>query len=133
MARRALLLAAFACLLAVGARAARVVAVGDIHGEIGGFDSVLRAAALTDADGRWVGGDAILVQTGDVTDRGPRVKAVMDRLRSLQGQAPTQGGRVVAMLGNHEFSNLSHLFDTSSTPIEVYHQTWADFEIHSQG
>ena len=126
---RRILLAALAlvCLPASSVSAARVVAVGDIHGEIDGFDSVLRAARLIDAEGRWVGGDAILVQTGDVTDRGPRVRAVMDRLRALSRQAPDDGGRVVALLGNHEVSNLSHLFDESSTPAEVYHQTWADF------
>ncbi len=111
----------------VAAHAARIVAVGDIHGEIDGFDSVLRAAALIDEDGRWVGGDAILVQTGDVTDRGPRVREVMDRLRSLEEQAPAQGGRVVALLGNHEFSNLTHLFDESSTPARVYKEIWAAF------
>jgi hypothetical protein len=110
-----------------GAQAARIVAVGDVHGEIEGFDSVLRAAALIDENARWVGGDAILVQTGDTTDRGSRVRAVLDRLRSLQQQAPAQGGRVVALLGNHEVSNLIHLFDERSTPAEVYHQIWSDF------
>jgi hypothetical protein len=109
------------------AGAARIVAVGDIHGEIDGFDAVLQATRLTDANGRWVGGDAILVQTGDVTDRGPRVRAVMDRLRALEQQAPAAGGRVVALLGNHEISNLAHLFDETSTPPEVYRQTWASF------
>ena len=127
---RKLLLPALLWLLSGGsADAARIVAIGDVHGEIDGFDSILRAAALTDGDGRWVGGDAILVQTGDVTDRGARVRAVIDRLRSLQEQAPAQGGRVVPLLGNHEFSNLIHLFDTTSTPAEVYHQIWADFAV----
>lgn len=128
MARRQLvLLLTLAALLAGAARGARIVAVGDVHGEIDGFDSVLQATALTDLEGRWVGGDAILVQTGDVTDRGARVKDVMDRLRALQEQAPTQGGRVVALLGNHEVSNLTHLFDERSTPAAIYRQIWADF------
>jgi hypothetical protein len=122
-----LLLLALAWLQAGTVQGARIVAVGDVHGEIDGFDSVLRAAALIDEDGRWVGGDAVLVQTGDVTDRGTRVRAVMDRLRSLQEQAPAQGGRVVPLLGNHEISNLIHLFDETSTPAAVYHQIWRAF------
>ena len=126
-ARALLLIGVLLGLAASAAPAARIVAVGDVHGEIDGFDSVLRAARLIDEAGRWVGGDATLVQTGDVTDRGPRVRAVMDRLRSLELQAPAQGGRVIALLGNHEISVMSHLFDETSTPREIYHQTWADF------
>ncbi len=126
--RRPLLLLSLLWLLSGnGAEAGRVVAVGDIHGEIDGFDSVLRAAALIDAEGRWVGGDAILVQTGDLTDRGPRVRPVMDRLRALEQQAPAQGGRVVALLGNHEIGNLISYFDDHSTPAEVYERIWGDF------
>ncbi len=128
MVRALLLLAGLIWLLPQGtAWAARIVAVGDVHGEIEGFDSVLRAAALMDQDGNWVGGDAILVQTGDLTDRGPRVRAVMDRLRSLQEQAPSRGGRVVGLLGNHEISNLANLFDEQSTPARVYREIWSDF------
>jgi len=128
MVRQLLLLFGLIWLLPGGAaQAVRIVAVGDVHGEIDGFDSVLRAAALIDENGRWVGGDAVLVQTGDVTDRGLRVRAVMDRLRSLQEQAPAHGGRVVALLGNHEIGNLTHLFDEQSTPAEVYHQIWSAF------
>ena len=50
MMRRILLLLGLICLQAGAAQAARVVAVGDVHGEIDGFDSVLRAATLTDQD-----------------------------------------------------------------------------------
>ena len=129
MRRRALLsaLSLLGLALAGVAQAARIVAVGDVHGEIDGFDSVLEAAELVDGDGRWVGGEAVLVQTGDVTDRGSRVRAVMDRLRSLEAQAPAQGGRVVALLGNHEIYNLLHLFDELSTPPDIYRKIWSAF------
>ena len=128
MARRLLLLLLVLTWLHAGdLRAARIVAIGDVHGEPDGFDSVLRAAALIDQQGRWVGGDAILVQTGDLTDRGARVRDVIDRMRSLEEQAPAEGGRVVALLGNHEVNNLTHLFDEHSTPAKIYHQIWSDF------
>src|SRR5262245_16185550 len=83
-----------------------IVAIGDIHGDLDAFTRSLRAAGLTDAGGRWVGGSAVLVQTGDFLDRGPDVRAVMDRLMSLEAEAAVAGGRVIALLGNHEVMNL---------------------------
>lgn len=87
---------------AVGAAAERIVAVGDIHGNVQGFQAILRAADLLDGEGRWAGGDVTLVQTGDFVDRGPGVRAVMDLLMRLETEAAQAGGRVVVLLGNHE-------------------------------
>jgi hypothetical protein len=83
-----------------------VVAIGDIHGDLNAFDRSLRAAALTDQSGRWIGGRRVLVQTGDYLDRGPEVRGVLDRLMALETEAAAAGGRVVALLGNHEVMNL---------------------------
>jgi hypothetical protein len=85
----------------------RIVAIGDIHGEYAGVTSVLRAAGLLDARNRWNGGNATLVQTGDMLDRGPDVRKVMDLLMELERQAPRRRGRVVVLLGNHELMNLT--------------------------
>ena len=84
----------------------RVVAIGDIHGDFDAFVSVLREAGLVDSERRWIGGAATLVQTGDFTDRGPGVRAVMDLLMTLEDQAESAGGRVEVLLGNHEVMNL---------------------------
>ncbi len=86
--------------------APRVVAIGDVHGSDDGFLAVLRAAGLIDAAGKWSGGRATLVQTGDLTDRGAGVKRVFDIMRALAPQAAKAGGRVVPVLGNHEIMNL---------------------------
>jgi hypothetical protein len=106
--------AAWACglvLLAGGAGAeGRIVAVGDVHGEYQGFLDILEATGLVDEKGDWVGGKAVLVQTGDFTDRGAHVREVMDLLRKLEGQAEAAGGRVVVLLGNHEVMNLLDSF-----------------------
>jgi hypothetical protein len=80
----------------------RIVAVGDVHGAYDRFVAILRAAGLVDGRGRWAGANAILVQTGDVLDRGPDSRRVLDLLRRLERDAPRSGGRVVALLGNHE-------------------------------
>lgn len=86
--------------------APRVVAVGDVHGSLDGLLGILRAAGLVDASGRWSGGTATFVQTGDVTDRGADVRGVLDLLRRLGREAASAGGRVVPVLGNHEAMNL---------------------------
>jgi hypothetical protein len=103
--------AAFALCLTAGASSqqpapARVVAVGDIHGDYAAFNGILQAAKLIDASGVWTGGDAVLVQTGDYTDRGPDVKRVIELLRALESSAPRARGRVHVLLGNHEVMNM---------------------------
>ena len=80
----------------------RVVAVGDVHGGYEPFQAILRAAGLIDARRRWTGGRAILVQTGDLVDRGAESRQVLDLVRRLERDAARAGGRVHALLGNHE-------------------------------
>lgn len=84
----------------------RVVAIGDIHGDFDSFVSLLRQARLIDEHNRWSGGMTTLVQTGDFTDRGTKVREVIDLLMSLEAQARQSGGRILVTLGNHEVMNL---------------------------
>ena len=85
----------------------RVVAVGDIHGAYDRFVAILRAANLMDNRERWIGKKAILVQTGDVVDRGPDSRKALDLIRKLERDAQKAGGRVYALLGNHELARLT--------------------------
>jgi hypothetical protein len=80
----------------------RIVAVADVHGAYDRFVAILRAAGLVDGRARWIGGRAILVQTGDVLDRGPDSRRVLDLLRQLERDAARAGGQVHALIGNHE-------------------------------
>jgi hypothetical protein len=84
----------------------RVVAVGDIHGDLNAFIGILQKAQLIDPTNRWSGAKAVLVQTGDMLDRGPNARGVMDLLMSLQKDAPRQGGKVIVLMGNHEAMNI---------------------------
>ena len=86
----------------------RLVAIGDVHGELEGLSSILRAAGLIDAQRRWTGGRTRLVQTGDFLDRGAAVRGVMDLLMRLEGEARRAGGRVDVLFGNHEGMNVLH-------------------------
>lgn len=98
--------------------AARIVAIGDIHGEFDGFKRILQAAGLTDASGQWAGGRTQFVQTGDYTDRGTGTRMVLDLLMALEPQARRAGGRIVALLGNHEAMNL--IGDTRDVTREIF-------------
>ncbi|MFB3827033.1 MAG: metallophosphoesterase [Bryobacteraceae bacterium] len=84
----------------------RVVAIGDIHGDYEAFAELLRAAALIDGSGKWTGGKSHLVQTGDVVDRGADTRHCLDLLMALEKQARQAGGRIHALIGNHEAMNL---------------------------
>lgn len=80
----------------------RIVAVGDLHGDYDAWAAIARNAGLTDAKGKWAGGNAIVVQLGDVVDRGPDSLKIIRHLMKLQREAPKKGGRVIALIGNHE-------------------------------
>ena len=91
----------------VFAGVARVVAIGDIHGDFERLQQVLRLCKLTDAQDQWIGGKTHLVQTGDVLDRGPDSKKAMDLLMALESSARKAGGAVHALIGNHEFMTMT--------------------------
>jgi TPR repeat protein len=84
----------------------RIIAVGDVHGDYEQFAAVLRSAGLIDSNANWTGGKAHLVQTGDILDRGPDSRAVMDLLMTLEKQAEAAGGGVHCLIGNHEAMNV---------------------------
>ena len=85
---------------------ARIVAVGDVHGDYASFATVLKEAGVIDEKGKWAGGRTHLVQVGDVADRGPDTRRIMDLLMDLEKSARKAGGRVHALIGNHEAMNI---------------------------
>jgi len=85
--------------------ARRVVAIGDVHGDLAATHAALRLGGLIDDAGHWAGGDTVLVQTGDVLDRGDDEQAILDLLMSLQAEAKKTGGAVHLLQGNHELMN----------------------------
>ncbi len=85
----------------------RIIAVGDLHGDFAAWRAISIASGLTDRQGRWTGGQAVLVQTGDVVDRGPDGLKILQDLMRLQREAARAKGRVVALVGNHEAMNMT--------------------------
>ncbi len=84
----------------------RIVAVSDIHGAYGALVETLRKAKVIDDHQAWSGGSTHLVITGDLLDRGPGSRMVMDLVMRLEKEARMAGGRVHQLLGNHEVMNL---------------------------
>lgn len=101
----------------------RIVAIGDIHGAYGPFVSILTKAGLIDAQQKWTGGRARLVQTGDYTDRGAQVRQVLDLLMALEQSARSGGGQAQILLGNHEVMNI--IGDVRDATAEIF-ATFAD-------
>ena len=96
------------------AEARHVYSVGDLHGDYKSTVKILSSLGLMGSSGEWTGGNAILVQTGDITDRGDESGEIFRTLFRLQDEAPTQGGRVILLLGNHELMNLEDDFRYAS-------------------
>ena len=85
----------------------RVVAVGDVHGEKDALVAVLKMAGVIDEKERWSGGSTHLVQIGDLPARGPQTREAFDLLMRLEKEAASAGGKVHALIGNHEVVNMS--------------------------
>jgi hypothetical protein len=76
--------------------------VGDVHGQFERLVALLRDTSFLDGDLSWSGGDATLWFLGDFFDRGPDGVGVVELVMRLQREAPSVGGEVNSLLGNHE-------------------------------
>lgn len=88
----------------------RVIAIGDLHGDWRKTVDSFRTAGVINVTEEseivWTGGDAIVVQLGDVMDRGDHEIAIVKFLRDLDEQARQHGGAVYMLNGNHESLNI---------------------------
>ncbi|XP_021829287.1 shewanella-like protein phosphatase 2 [Prunus avium] len=85
----------------------RLIAIGDLHGDLEKTKESLRLAKLIDPEsGKWVGGSSTLVQIGDVLDRGGDELKILYYLEKLRREAARCGGTVITMHGNHEIMNV---------------------------
>jgi hypothetical protein len=83
----------------------RIIAIGDVHGDLSAFEAALRTGGAIDHDAHWIGGNLFVVQTGDLLDRGDDERAILDLVERLATEAAAVGGHVVALNGNHEIMN----------------------------
>jgi len=95
-------------------------AIGDIHGCIDTFENLLGQLSL--------GKNDQLVLTGDLVDRGPHSKLVIDKVWELQ----EKGFQVHCLRGNHEHMMLSACtgYDAYSWRMQGGKETLESFGVH---
>jgi len=84
----------------------RIVAIGDLHGDVSALRAALRLAGAIDDAGKWIGKNLVVVQTGDQLDRGDDEPQIIELLSRLKGEAQAAGGAVHVLNGNHEVMNV---------------------------
>ncbi|MCX5743763.1 MAG: metallophosphoesterase [Proteobacteria bacterium] len=98
----------------------QLYAISDVHG---GYDrlvallvqaGLIGGAPAQPAEVAWTGGDATLVVTGDLIDKGDRSVEVIELLRALELAATDGGGHVVVTLGNHEAEFLADPYNSKA-------------------
>jgi hypothetical protein len=97
----------------------RLICLGDVHGDYEALMKALEVARVYDRQSNcWIGGNTIVVQTGDILDRGTQELACYSLLAKLSQEAPAVGGRVVLLTGNHEIMNAIGNFDYVTHDLE---------------
>lgn len=93
----------------------RIIAIGDVHGSNAGLREILVAAQVIDSIETciWSGSDAnkgtILVQMGDIVDRGDEALEAWECLDELSATKPADGD-LIRLVGNHEVWWLENKF-----------------------
>ena len=81
---------------------ARVVIIGDLNAQHNLLERYLIGLKLMKKTGAWCGGKTVLVQMGDIPNRGGSSRAAMDLMMRLRSEARNAGGEIYWLLGNHE-------------------------------
>lgn len=101
----------------------RLVCIGDVHGDFEALKEFLSISGVYDAsEGGWIGNNTILVQCGDILDRGSQELKCFKLLSQLSQKATKEGGHVILLWGNHEALNAQGLFHYT-TGEEEYEKT----------
>lgn len=89
----------------------KVIAIGDLHGDITSLQIILHFSDIVDEEGNWKAENLLLIQVGDILDRGIYGSIIYDYLFKLQKQAEEKKSRVILLLGNHEQRNMCGEFE----------------------
>lgn len=95
-----------------------IFVVGDLHGDFQNTLTILKAAGLVSTVNpnersqtfrnqfQWTGRNNVVVQMGDIVDRGPDSPLIYELFEILRNQAKHYGGEIHHLFGNHESMNL---------------------------
>lgn len=76
--------------------------VGDIHGHADKLAQLLKVLGYTKSGNLWSHPERKLISIGDLVDRGPHQREVIDILKPM-----ADAGHAVVLMGNHEFNAVS--------------------------
>ncbi len=83
-----------------------ITVIADVHGDFPTMRKLLIAGNIIDHENNWIAGNRILVSLGDLVDRGPDSRQILDFFMQLEAQAQQAGGAFLIALGNHEVMNI---------------------------
>ena len=84
----------------------KLVAIGDLHGDLNQIKRILMELDIINNKSEWIANNTILVQTGDMFDRGTDSIGVLELFISLRKESIQYNSLVLQILGNHEHMNL---------------------------
>jgi hypothetical protein len=105
----------------------RVVVVGSVRGHVDRLRTVLVRAGLIDQNDNWIGGEAHLVQLGELFGQGPSLTGAVELLMSLEKQAEAAGGDVQSLQSPSDFAVLRGRFDNIAVFGEGVEQRYAKY------
>jgi hypothetical protein len=88
--------------------------IGDIHGQAGKLEALLRKLGYVQQAGDWIppqGRQAVFL--GDLIDRGPEQVKVVNIVRSM-----IDAGHALSVMGNHEFNAIGYMTRRVDDPAE---------------
>lgn len=94
----------------------KIYAIGDAHGDYYSFSAVLICAGIMSPDLCWLAGNSVVVQMGDILDRGDSPLEIDRLLDILAPQAKKAGGKIIRLVGNHELEILRKNYHITSLP-----------------
>ena len=83
-----------------------IIAIGDLHADLESAKKVFQVAGVLNEKGEWLQDNIIVVQTGDLTDRGPDGYEVLVWIQRLEKEAKKNNSELHVLIGNHESMNL---------------------------
>ncbi|ETO20006.1 serine/threonine protein phosphatase [Reticulomyxa filosa] len=95
----------------------RIIAIGDLHGDLRQFRKILSLCGVVDKNlRRWITNRTILVQTGDIFDRGSQSVEILEYFWDLRHQLQadpelSEHNLILHTLGNHEHLKYHYVND----------------------
>eukprot|EP00919_Chromeraceae_sp_WS-2016_P062729 GHVR01148490.1.p1 GENE.GHVR01148490.1~~GHVR01148490.1.p1 ORF type:complete len:449 (+),score=61.26 GHVR01148490.1:188-1348(+) len=96
-----------------------IFVMADAHGDYNTVFQLLKEGDIIDNELLWIAEDTLLIQLGDVIDRGPKGHYLIELFNYIRIQAEKHNSKVILLMGNHEYYAATDVFDrTVSSKID---------------